>query len=267
MIILVEINFGRCADIARPELEDVAESYVASLFHHGHLCREYFLTWIKGELICHTLMAGLGAHKMRFHSPWSKTCLKQVIKVFGRAPIWTIRDDETPKRNTSWHAPTLHLFTDAFDWRPPLCRGDNGKRIPTFLLPVTDQLKDDLYGWQDEYAIHDKVWLNSRTLETAAYRELAAPNSRTSTGGRSICAEIEKATGVPTYYYMMRYYASAAPGDIRPCPGCGQPWHSPQPEGAPYHHWPFRCEPCRLVSVEGVEIDKRLAKIGQWNPK
>src|SRR5438552_680144 len=115
-MILVELNFGRGVSLEKGELKDMAESYVASLFRSGQLCGEYFLTRIKGQLICHTLMGGLGADKMRFQSPWSKADLKKVVKAFGRGPLWTIRDDERPKRNTSWKAPTLHLFTHAFDW-------------------------------------------------------------------------------------------------------------------------------------------------------
>ena len=100
-MILIELNFGRGRSLEKEELEDIAESYIASLLHFGQLCGEYFMTWIKGQLTCHSLMAGLGADKMRFHSSWSKAELKKVIKVFGRAPIWKIRDDECPKRGTS----------------------------------------------------------------------------------------------------------------------------------------------------------------------
>ncbi|HMJ64710.1 MAG TPA: DUF2310 family Zn-ribbon-containing protein [Candidatus Binatia bacterium] len=265
-MILVELNFGRGRFLEKGELEDIAESYIASLFQYGQLCGEYFLTWIKGQLICHALIAGLGADKTRYQSDWNKADLKKVIKAFGRTPIWKIRDDEVPQRNTSWKAPTLYLFTHAFDWKPPLCRGDTGQPIPTFLLPLDPQRKNDLIGWQDEYALHDRLWLNSGSLEIAAYKELIEPNSQLSSEGREICGEIEKATGVPTYYFLIRYYAPAQGTDDRPCPGCGEPWHIPQPQDAPFHNWPFRCEQCRLVSTLGVEINKRLAKLGQWNP-
>jgi predicted nucleic acid-binding Zn ribbon protein len=266
-MILVELNFGRSHSLEKRELEDVAESYIASLFHNGQLCGEYFMTWIKGQLIGHTLMAGLGADRAPFHSDWSKANLKKVRKTFGRAPIWTIRDDELPKREPSWKAPSLHLFTHAFDWKPPLYRGDTGEPIPTFLLPLDSRRKNDLTGWQYQYALHDRLWLNSGFLEVAAYKELIDPDSQLSREGRAICAEIEKVTGVPTYYYLMRYYAPSLDADDRPCPGCGEPWRVLQPQGSAFHHWPFRCERCRLVSTVGTDIDKRLGKLGQWNPR
>jgi predicted nucleic acid-binding Zn ribbon protein len=265
-MILTELNFGCGRSLEKGELEDIAETYIASLFHAGQLCGEYFLTWIKGHLICHVLMAGLCADKTRYHSDWGKSNLKKVIKAFGRTPVWTIRDDELPRRNIAWKAPTLHLLTHAFAWQPPLCRGDTGQSIPIFLLPLSFQGKDDLIRWQSEYQLHDRLWLNSGALEIAAYKELVDPNSGLSAEGRELCAEIEKATGVPTYYFLMRFYAPSQGADDRPCPGCGKPWHIPQPQGAPYQQWPFRCEPCRLVSTAGVDINKRLAKIGQWRP-
>jgi len=265
-MMLVELNFGRGRSLKKGELEDIVENYIASLFHYGQLCGEYFMTWMKGKLICHALMVGLGADKTRFQSDRNKSNLKKVIKAFGRTPIWTIRDDELPKRNTSWKAPALHLFTHAFNWKPPLCRGDTGQPIPTFLLPLNSHRKNDLTRWQYEYALLDRFWLNSGSLEIVAYKELIEPNSLLSREGREISAEVENATGVPTYYFLMRYYAPSQGLDDRPCPSCGKPWHIPQPQDAPFHHWPFCCEHCRLVSTVGADINKRLAKLGQWNP-
>src|SRR5690348_12630539 len=114
-MILVEIEFGRGDSSKQSELEEVAENYIASLFHTGQLCGEYFLTWIKHDLVCHALMAGVGANALRFHSQGAKSYLEKVANAFGQVPVWKIRDDELPRRNASWRARTLHLFTHAFD--------------------------------------------------------------------------------------------------------------------------------------------------------
>jgi predicted nucleic acid-binding Zn ribbon protein len=265
-MIFTKITFGRRRPAKNGELEDMAENYITSLFHSGQLCGEYFLTWIKGQLVCHTGMAGLGADELRFHSVHSEAYLKTVIKEFGQAPTWTILDDEVPSRNISWKAPTLSLFTHAFDWESPLSRGDNGKPVPIFLLPLTFQQKNDIIRWQAKYILHDRMWLDSGSLEIAAYKELVQPNSQLSVAGRDICAEIERATKVPTYYFLMRFYAPSQGSDDRPCPGCGKPWRIQQPTNAPFQQWPFRCESCRLVSTVGVDVNKRLAKHGQWVP-
>jgi predicted nucleic acid-binding Zn ribbon protein len=261
-MILVEIKFGNSRQRERSELEDTAETYIASLFHFGHLCGEYFLTWIKGQLICHTMMAGLGAEKLRFHSEGSRANLKRVVDTFGGNPVWTIRDDDMPARNVSWRSPSLHLFTHALDWKPPVCRGDTGEPVASFLLPVDFQIKNDLVRWQQEYILYDRLWLNSDSLELPAYKELVDPRSSLSLEGRRLCTEVQKATRVPTFYYLARFYASDEMDD-RPCPGCGKNWRTPQPDGAPFHQWAFCCKSCRLVSSVGVDVNRRLARIGQ----
>lgn len=258
------INFGCAVPGQKAELEDAAETYIAALLHGGQLCGEYMLTWISGKLICDTLASGLGASRMRFHSPWARKSLRGAIKAFGCPPTWIIRDDEVPGKNVHWDAPTLHLFTHAFDWGPPLARGDDGRAVPTFLLPVDFQTKQDIYSWQQGYVLHDRLWLNSGSLEVPAYRELVDPQSGLSTDGRELCAEIEKATRVPTYYFLLRYYAADQGSDDRPCPCCGKSWKILQPVDAPFQRWMYRCTDCRLVSTSGVEINRRLAKIGQW---
>jgi predicted nucleic acid-binding Zn ribbon protein len=265
-MILVEINFGRSRSIQKLEAEDIAENYLAALNRAGQLGDEYFLSWNKGELICDTLMMGTSANTMRFHSDWGKAALKKVVNAFARKPDWKIRDDEVSKRNVSWKAPTLHLFTHALDRTTPVRRGDTGKAVPTFLLPLEFQLKEDIGRWQSEYVLFDRLWLNSGTLEMSAYKELVDLASKLSGEGRELCAAIEKATSVPTYYFLMRYYATEPGDDDRPCPGCGKSWHLPQPLNAPFHHWAFVCKNCRLVSKAGVEINRRHAKIGLWKP-
>src|SRR5438445_471788 len=95
-------------------------------------------------------------------------------------------------------------------------RGDNNRT----------QLEDvaESYYWQSYYVEHDNIWLGSGTLEIGAYRELADPNSGLSEHGRSLCREIEAATKVPTFYYLLRFWGRAKGEDQRRCPGCGGEW-------------------------------------------
>jgi len=232
--------------------------------HAGQIGLEYFIRWIDGKLVCCALVAGLGAAKPRFHSDWGRRDLEKVIEVFGKPPEWIVRDDDSPRRNTSWKAPTLHLFTHALDHDPPVTRGDNGDGIATFLLPMTGQQKQDITHWKAEYIEHDRIFLGSGPLEIAAYRELADVNSRLSKNGRQLCGQIEQATKIPTFYFLLRYYAHSDGEENRPCPKCGKPWRTSEPTGAPFYKFRFRCTPCRLVSEEGDDLNNRLAKIGEY---
>jgi predicted nucleic acid-binding Zn ribbon protein len=99
------------------------------------------------------------------------------------------------------------------------------------------------------------------------YRELDDPRSDLARWGREQCARIEKATGKPTYYYLMRYFSHRSGEESRPCPLCGRRWavrSLDEPEGG-FSNFFFRCERCRLVSGIGVSLEgARRARIGDF---
>ena len=67
----------------------------------------------------------------------------------------TIKDD-AQQRPSSWKgAPFLYLlFTNAFDWTSPVCRG-MGRRTSALLLPISFEQKEQLYFWQRSYYHHE----------------------------------------------------------------------------------------------------------------
>jgi predicted nucleic acid-binding Zn ribbon protein len=266
-VIVAHVTFGVRSKNAE-EQSDLAESYLASLLHAGQLCGEYFLTWTKGRLNAHVLLAGPGAFELRHHSIWGKKELNKVADAFGSKPTWRILDDDAGRRPWTWKgAPFLYLFTHAFDWASPVCRGDGKAQIPVFFLPISFEQKEDLYSWQRSYYHHDHIWLGSGALEVGAYRELAGPNSELAQQGRKLCRELESSTGVPTFYYLMRYWGRPKGEEKRRCPGCGARWSIKRATKKPerFLEFDFRCEPCRLVSHLGVSTDGgRRTRIGEY---
>lgn len=270
-MILANVTFSTRRQSATYELEDVAESYLGALFHSGQLCGEYFLTWTRGRLNAHVLLAGRAAAQRRYHSRRGKKELKKVADAFGREPVWRILDDDARQRPSSWRgAPFLYLFTHAFDWASPVCRGDGKPPVPVFLLPLAFEHKEQLYFWQRSYYHHDNVWLGSGALEIGAYRQLADPTSELAEQGRELCREIETATGVPTFYYLMRYWGRLRGEEQRRCPGCGGAWRIERLRESPRQFWQldFKCDRCRLVSHWGDSTDGgRHTRIGEFDPK
>jgi predicted nucleic acid-binding Zn ribbon protein len=265
-MILANVAFGSRTGL-EDECEDVAECYIAALLHSGQLCGEYFVTWTDGVLNAHVMLAGPNAHDLRYHSDWAKRELEKVIEAFGKRPVWRMLDDESTKPAASWEgAPFLYLFTHAFDWASPVCRGDGEGPIPIFTLPISFEQKDGLYAWQRGYSDHDRIWLGSGALEIAAYRQLADPESELSREGRELCRDLEAATGIPTFYYLMRYWARKDGEGMRSCPGCGEHWRVRSNEKRQhFSDFDFRCEKCRLVAHEGVSTDGgRHARIGEF---
>lgn len=268
-MILANVTFGSLRGKPREELEDAADYYLSSLFKAGQICGTRFLTLTKGKLNAHVLLAAPEAMNLRFHSAWGKKNLSEVVKLFGREPVWKILDDDAGRTSSKWRgAPFLYLFTNAFDWYSPVCRGD-GKRsvpVPLFTLPVSDEIKEDLYRWQKSYRRHDNLWLESGALEIPAYRQLADPNSMLSEEGRKLCREIESGTGISTFYYLNRYWGRSKGEDDRACPGCGGAWRtSVDADEKTFREFHFRCESCRLVSHLGVSTDGgRHVRIGEF---
>lgn len=202
---LIELHFGKTSK-NRSEAENLAEDYLSAAFRAGQVCGEYFVTWQGGTLVVHAMMAAAGAFEKRYHCQWGLETLSKIKEFFGRAPELIVRDDDYSSRKIiSKKSPCLYLFTSAFDWTPPVCRLD-GKPVPTFLLPIPFKLKEELRWWQDRYILFDQLWLESGRFEIQAYKELAEPGSELSQEGLDLCQKIEKATRIPTYYFLFRYY-------------------------------------------------------------
>lgn len=266
-MILANIIFGSLRGSTRDELEDVVERYLASLLKGGQICGHRFLTWTKGKLNAHVILAAPNAMNLRHHTAWGKKNLAKVVQAFGRKPVWKILDDDAGKTSSGWRgAPFLYLFTHWDDSYPPLCRGDGKRPVPFFTLPVSDQIKEDLFCWQKNYCDLDSVWLGSGPVEMPAYRQPADPRSELSEAGRRLCREIETATGIPTFYYLMRYWGRSRGEKERPCLGCGQSWKTSESESdGKFHQFHFKCEACRLVSHLGSDIGSaRQARIGEF---
>jgi len=265
---LFNIRFGRRGGKDKCELEDIIETYLARLFRVGQIGREYFFSWKRGVLSAYVHVAGSTAHQLRYHSDYGKESLAKVKEAFGKDPVWIPLDDEAGKRPISWRgAPFLYLFTHAFDYKSPVCRGDNGDPVPLYLVPVSFADKESISTWQWKYVEHDNIWLGSGVLEIPAYRQLAEPSSELSEDGRQLCKVIEKATSIPTYYYLMRHSAKARGEEDRRCPGCGGKWRTNHPidDCEKFCEFTFQCRKCRLVSHVGPSLDgERLAAIGDY---
>lgn len=268
-MILHKLTFGKTTPVTATEAEEVAEEYLCMLAHSGQADRRYVLVSQNEHLCVYIEIAGVQAHRLKFHSKYGRESLKKVTAWFGQEPVWERLDDAGPWRDTTWtNAPFLFLFTHFLDHESPLCRGDTGKPIPLYRLPIRHEFDPGISFWQSSYRDHDSLWMSSGTLEILAYKQLALPDSKLSGYGRDICEYVEETTGVPTYYYLHRYYGRREGEDNRKCPGCGRSWRTEYPlndNGSAWHHFGFRCEKCRLVShIASISDEPRYAHIGEW---
>lgn len=269
-MILAQITFGSQGQALRDEKQDAAESFLCSLLKNGQIYREYNFAWFKGNLIAYVQVARPDSMEERYHSQPVQSDLATVVELFGQSPQWQLMDDDIPGKLPTWEeSPWLFLYTHAFDDSSPVCCGNTGSPIPLYLLPVSDKAREQIYFWARSYYHHDHIWLISGALEIAAYKQLADPTSQLSVSGRQLCSVIEKAAQKPTYYYLMRYWGRAGSEAQRLCPLCGRPWHVLDDfEERPFHHFHFRCDPCRIVSrVADSYEDERHARIGEFRER
>ena len=267
---LAQITFGSGAGKSRERgtLKDTAESYLASLLKSGQIYGDYLFAWSNGNLVAYTHVARPDSVAKRHHSAWAMSEFNSVVEAFGHPPKWNVIDDDVPKRFPNWNrSSSFYLFTHAFDDTSPVCCGDSGLPIPLYLLPLDQEVREHLYFWARAYNYHDNIWLGSGALEIPAYRQLADPTSDLSANGRDLCAEVERATGRPTFYFMQRYWGRNVGETSRPCPLCGGQWHTADrsTENRPFHQFHFRCKQCRLVShCANTYDDERHARIGEF---
>jgi len=269
---LARVDFGRNRlQQDRWDLENAAESYLVALLRNGQICGEYILGWVRGALNAYVHLPRPNAFEKRFCSEWAKDTLAKASEAFNALPRWTVLEDNIPKRFRSWKsAPALYLYTAWPVHEPPVQRMDNGTPIPSYLLPLSEKQKDEVYSWAYSYRNHDLIWTESGTLEIPAYKQLIEPDSELSSYGRDICKNIEKATGIPTYYYLFRYWGRKGEGKTRLCPSCGKKWRvKDSPKSAkPFWNLLFQCKKCRLVSHAAfTDDDARHARIGEYNAK
>lgn len=276
-MIFYQISFGPyCKGKYYDEAENLIHEYLSSLLHNGQIAGHYTIVPWNGEVVAYVNAQGCDANLLKYHSQWGKDDFHKINEFFGQVPVWKCNEDFLSKRKTNWkNAPFLYFTTDFFesDLLSLLARGDTADLISLYRVPIPDQAREDAYFWQAKYRSLYKVWLDSGDLEMQVYRLLAEPDSKCSKCGRELCLAIEKATNVPTYYYLMRYHGREyADEKKRLCPGCGKSWFVKRPEKkedahTPFWEFDFQCKKCRLVSHIACDVNLRYAKIGEPKTK
>lgn len=143
--------------------------------------------------------------------------------------------------------PWVVLFTTFLSREPPLrCRACFGY-VPLFSQPHTqDHEYLDLLHWEADYKACDTLQMHCTTGERFGETQLAEVGSSLSVNGREVAMSLERATGVPVYYYLHKSRGRTAESEqLRTCPGCGGAWVLETPL---FHLFDFKCDACRLLS-------------------
>ncbi|MCA9408376.1 MAG: DUF2310 family Zn-ribbon-containing protein [Candidatus Omnitrophica bacterium] len=270
MCISTEINFGKLKDksLSTDDIDNLICEFISQLQRRGQVGgTEYNWSKIKGEIRSFVQMAHPKALSEQHHSKWNKETIKKLENAFGAKPQWNIVDDDIPskfQRLTS--VKRLVLFTTMFEYINCIYDMDSKKMFPLYQLSLTDEQIEDINRWISAYKLHDQMWLLSGKLEILAYKQWVEAHSELNKHGRELSALTEEATGIPTYYHLMRYWGSKEDEDKRKCPGCHKKWRNKSVGMGEesFLEFPYICDKCRLVSYYPFSFDnQRYAKIGE----
>ena len=272
-MIAARIDFGRLVPDG-PQRENQFEavsSYLDSLWKNGCRAQSYVLSRENEHLLAYVDLSREEALDEQFSTEWTRRSLNEAQEAFGSEITVQILD-ETPGKTceATWEtAGSLILYTSYGDDGSPVIRGDDGVEVALFRLPLDQETLQDLQYWALCYRSMDVVWILNRDLEVPAYKQLVEPKGCLQQQGRDLAQTIEEKTSLPTYSYLMRFWGRRLEEQeqARVCPSCGEPWFIGESDDSGLRSFPFRCDPCRLVSgLPTVTVDERHARLGEYRP-
>jgi predicted nucleic acid-binding Zn ribbon protein len=194
---------------------------------------------------------------LSLHSTRVRTAMRDLKRsglALPRARVIGRQLDSTPVCGCRRSA-SLILTTNFLTSELPLrCGGCHGV-VPFYRFPHTTDYGtyEDIISWTWHYRAFDGIWIASGAGERLAYRELSEHDSKLSRWGHDLCRLIDKRSGAPTYYYLMKHYGrSVASERKRKCPDCGGKWLLKEP----WHRlYDFKCDRCRLLSNIAFDVE------------
>jgi predicted nucleic acid-binding Zn ribbon protein len=265
---LAQITFGVPRQALPPDqLEDLILSYLIFLHKNGQITNDYLYTLSAGSYLAYANLVRPDALRQQYHSKYALTELERLQVTFGKNPDWQILTDQPSSEFHDFQTSTFLYLAPTPDTISPVGCGDTGQRLPLYLIDIDIEQRDRLFLWTREYNRTDGLFMYSGELEIPAYRQLASPHSGLATEGRNYAGRIEAATGIPTYYYLTRYYGRGDAERDRTCPSCNGEWLLQENLSPPKTFWrfPFRCPHCRLVShIADAAYDDEFATIGEF---
>lgn len=144
--------------------------------------------------------------------------------------------------------PFLLLFTTFIEEATPLRCGGCWGLVPLYAVPSPrgDGDQGDLLGWAARYQALDSLYMQSGACEGFAYAQVSSRGSLFGAETMALCKGLEERIRIPVYAYLNRPHGPV----LDACPECGQGWEREDAAGP----WVFRCEPCRVVFPEPVDL-------------
>ncbi len=262
-------NISKTESLDAFEIRDLIETYLGGLSIHGHIWGEYIISMQLEKVVAYARLSHPHGLKKKYLTNDTVTSLEKIKHIFKTTPDVRILDTGYSEDVPDWRGESfLYLYSHALVSTSPICLGSSGEPLPIYFLPLKPSVRERAYFWSSAYTYHEGVWLGSGELELPAYKQRVEPGSGLSREGRDICKLVEEQTGIPTYYYLDRFWGREKGESKRLCPGCGKTWRIRKNISAPetFSNFRFLCKPCRLVSNDAVDCsDEERAVLGEYS--
>lgn len=238
---------------------DKVQGYLAALLHNGHVVGDMPMAKIRGGYLVTVSLPEDDALDDRFADKWVRKRRRELAAagVDGPKVIHLGADPENRAPCRCRSRPFLILFTTFLHAEPPLRCGACFGPIALYKVPASNEAGNhqDILSWQDTYQAMDWLFIGSGPGERFAHQQLSRFDSELSRDGRALARELERATRVPVYYFLSKYFGRSDQAERkRKCPSCGKAWLRKEPL---HRIFDYQCRRCRLLS--NVAFDVRLA--------
>jgi predicted nucleic acid-binding Zn ribbon protein len=242
---------------------DRIQSYLAALHQNGQILGDSPTAKIRGGYLVFVGVPRGDATDARHGNRWVRQTAARLrddglrppeIRLLGHEP-------DTPEACRCRRRRSLILFTNFLSDESPVRCGACFGPVPLFTLPRMGDAADysDILRWQSAYQAMDTLHIGSGPGERFAHRQMSDVRSALSRDGREVGEQIEKKTGRPVYYYLMKHYGvSDRLERRRRCPLCKGAWLLGKPQHGIFD---FRCDRCRLLSNVAFDVRSSSASV------
>ena len=234
--------------INEDDVLDLLWDYFGCLYKNGQILKNYEIVKQDTNFLVFVTLPGSDALDDNNNSIYASKYLGQVrelfdisIEIIGENMNY---DNSCTCNKSSWYM----LYTDYAETDSPVVCGDCGKSVSLYKLPYlfNENEHHSILGWKEAYSEIDSLWMYCLS-DRFTYRQLNKLDSQLSKIGLDICKQIEKATDIPTYYYLFHarglWHTNNTPAE---CPSCGKNWRLSCVET----FIDYKCDQCRLVADE-----------------
>lgn len=247
---ILEVRLSGSGEIDR--LADLVHDFTSVLWKSGQIWSHALISQDETSVYVSVETPAVDSLAPEFDTPWVTAARKQVDAYCASPPCWVARGRNASLRQTTeeWlNGEPLYLYVTALEDVSPLRSAFDGEPVPLYLLPASQELRQDLMFWSSEYRCLDRLWLASGALERESLAQLTDPGSLINMSGQAVARAVEQSLGVPVYFYLFRDGSTHDVSVPELCPSCGArpgPDHTRIAMGA--RTFGFSCKLCRLVS-------------------